>query len=81
MLVLSRKEGEKLRLGDEILITVVKVGTDKVRLGIQAPSNLLILRDELDPYDQTDAEDQERITLVFTTEVATAAPKTLRVAA
>ena len=90
MLVLSRKEGEKLRLGEEILITVVKVGTDKVRLGIQAPSNLLILRDELDPYDQVDAEDQERITLVFTNEAASTAPavpatptvqKTLRVAA
>lgn len=81
MLVLSRKEGEKLRLGDEILITVVKVGADKVRLGIQAPSNLLILRDELDTHDQIEAEDEERITLVFTAEVDQLAAKTLRIAA
>lgn len=81
MLVLSRKEGEKLRLGEEILITVVKVGADKVRLGIQAPSNLLILRDELDTHDQIDAEDEERITLVFTAEVNQVAAKPLRIAA
>ncbi|RCS46064.1 carbon storage regulator [Bremerella cremea] len=81
MLVLSRKEGEKLRLGDEILITVVKVGADKVRLGIQAPSNLLILRDELDTHDQIEAEDEERTTLVFTAEVDQLAAKTLRIAA
>ena len=48
MLVLSRKEGEKIRLGDDILITVVKISSDKVRLGIKAPSNVLVLRDELE---------------------------------
>jgi len=81
MLVLSRKEGEKLRLGEEILITVVKVGADKVRLGIQAPSNLLILRDELEVHDQTEAEDEERITLVFTQEINQPAAKPMRIAA
>ncbi len=81
MLVLSRKEGEKLRLGEEILITVVKVGNDKVRLGIQAPSNVLVLRDELDPYEQAADDDQEQITLVFTAEIAQAAQKPLRIAA
>ncbi|MEW4452793.1 carbon storage regulator [Bremerella sp. JC817] len=81
MLVLSRKEGEKLRLGEEILITVVKVGADKVRLGIQAPSNLLILRDELDVHEIADVEQEERITLVFTQEVNQPATKPLRIAA
>ncbi|MBI1249111.1 carbon storage regulator [bacterium] len=81
MLVLSRKEGEKLRLGDEILITVVKVGADKVRLGIQAPSNLLILRDELEVHDLESIEEEERITLVFTQEVDQPAPKPMRIAA
>lgn len=81
MLVLSRKEGEKLRLGEEILITVVKVGADKVRLGIQAPSNMLILRDELELHDQIKAEEEERITLVFTQEINQPAAKPMRIAA
>ncbi len=49
MLVLSRKEGERLKLGDSIYITVVRVSGDKVRLGIEAPSDLLVLREELEP--------------------------------
>ncbi|MCC9609673.1 carbon storage regulator [Blastopirellula sp. JC732] len=52
MLVLSRKEGERLKLGDSIVITVVKVAGDKVRLGIEAPPNVLVLRDELELHEQ-----------------------------
>jgi carbon storage regulator len=47
MLVLSRKETERIRLGDSIIVTVVRVAGDKVRLGIEAPPNVLVLRDEL----------------------------------
>ena len=49
MLVLSRKESEKIRLGEDVILTVVRVSGDRVRLGIQAPSNMLILREELNP--------------------------------
>ncbi len=49
MLVLSRKESERIRLGDSIVVTVVRVAGDKVRLGIEAPSDILVLRDELEP--------------------------------
>jgi len=49
MLVLSRKESEKIRLGEDVILTVVRVSGDRVRLGIQAPSNMLILREELSP--------------------------------
>jgi carbon storage regulator len=58
MLVLSRKEAERIRLGDSIVITVVRIGGDKVRLGIQAPKDMLVLRDELEPFekDQTNAK-------------------------
>jgi len=49
MLVLSRKESEKIRLGDSIVVTIVRVSGDKVRLGIEAPPNVLVLRDELKP--------------------------------
>ena len=48
MLVLSRKQAERIRLGDSIVVTVVRVSGDKVRLGIEAPPDVLVLRDELD---------------------------------
>lgn len=49
MLVLSRKETQRIRLGDSIVVTVVRVSGDKVRLGIEAPADMLVLRDELEP--------------------------------
>ena len=51
MLVLSRKESQRIRLGDSIVITIVKISGDKVRVGIEAPNNVLVLRDELEPRD------------------------------
>ena len=48
MLVLSRKESQRIRLGDSIVITIVKISGDKVRVGIEAPNNILVLRDELE---------------------------------
>lgn len=48
MLVLSRKENERIKLGSSIVVTVVRVGRDKVRLGIEAPADMLVLREELD---------------------------------
>ncbi len=50
MLVLSRKESERIRLGNDIIVTVVRVAGDKVRLGIEAPSNIVVLRDELETH-------------------------------
>ena len=47
MLILSRKKSEKIKLGDSIDITVVRVCGNKVRLGIQAPSDMPVLREEL----------------------------------
>ena len=47
MLVLSRRESERIRLGDSIVVTVVKVAGDRVRLGIEAPADVLVLRGEL----------------------------------
>lgn len=53
MLVLSRKETERIRLGDSIVVTVVRVAGDKVRLGIEAPPDVLVLRDELQMHGQS----------------------------
>lgn len=50
MLVLSRKESQRIRLGESIVVTVVKISGDKVRIGIDAPADLLVLRDELEPH-------------------------------
>lgn len=47
MLVLTRREGEKIVLGGSIEITVAEIQGDKVRLGIQAPKDVEILRGEL----------------------------------
>jgi carbon storage regulator len=57
MLVLSRRERERIKLGDSIIVTVVRVAGDKVRLGIEAPPEVLVLRDELEPHalDETAA--------------------------
>ena len=54
MLVLSRKERERIRLGDSIVLTVVQVSGDRVRLGVEAPPDILILREELEPYSKSD---------------------------
>jgi carbon storage regulator len=69
MLVLSRKESEKIMLGDDIVLTIVRISGDRVRLGIEAPSDLLILRKELDPVvqpqtgglNETHGEDQKKV--------------------
>lgn len=56
MLVLSRKEREKVRLGESIVITIVRVSGDRVRLGIEAPGDMLVLRDELDHTTPSQAQ-------------------------
>jgi carbon storage regulator len=47
MLVLSRKKNENILIGDNIVITVVDVRGDKVRLGIQAPNEIPVHRQEV----------------------------------
>lgn len=47
MLVLSRKVGEQILIGDDIVLTVVAVEGNKIRLGIQAPRSARVLRGEL----------------------------------
>lgn len=47
MLVITRKKGESLLIGEDIEITVVKVDDGSVKLSINAPKNITILRKEL----------------------------------
>jgi carbon storage regulator len=47
MLVVTRKAGESIVIGDKIIITVVAVEGDRVRIGVEAPKEVTILRQEL----------------------------------
>lgn len=47
MLVLSRKPGERILIGDDIAVTIVRIGPNTVRIGIEAPPSLNIVREEL----------------------------------
>lgn len=47
MLVLSRKIGQRVLIGDNIAVTVVKLNHGGVRLGIEAPPELAVVREEL----------------------------------
>jgi len=50
MLVLSRKESQRIQLGNSIVLTIVRVNGDRVRVGIEAPADVQIRRGELQPH-------------------------------
>ncbi|MGE3315952.1 MAG: carbon storage regulator CsrA [Planctomycetaceae bacterium] len=59
MLVLSRKKDEKIIIGDKITIMVIEIRGDKVRLGIEAPKEVTVHRQEV--YEAIKREhDQEK---------------------
>lgn len=47
MLVVSRKIGERILIGDKIAVTVVKLAGGAVRLGVEAPAEMAVMREEL----------------------------------
>jgi carbon storage regulator len=49
MLVLSRKIGEKIMIGENIVLTVVKIDRNQIRLGIEAPIDVAVMREEISP--------------------------------
>ena len=51
MLVLSRKAGERILVGDDVVVTVVRIGPNSVRVGIEAPREMNIVREELCNFD------------------------------
>jgi len=54
MLILSRKQDEELVIGDTIVIQVIDICGDKVRLGVTAPTDILVHRREV--YEAIQAE-------------------------
>jgi carbon storage regulator len=49
MLVLSRKLGEKIVIGENIVVTVVKIDRNQIRIGIEAPHDVPVYREEIAP--------------------------------
>jgi len=47
MLVLTRKVGESINIGDDIKITIINIDSGQVRLGIEAPKNVIVHREEI----------------------------------
>jgi carbon storage regulator len=47
MLILSRRPGESLTIGDDVVVTVVGVSGNQIRLGITAPRDVRVLREEI----------------------------------
>lgn len=56
MLVLSRKIGESLMIGNEVTVTVVELRGDQVRLGVQAPRSVQVYREEV--YEQVSRQNR-----------------------
>jgi carbon storage regulator len=57
MLVLSRKAGESVRVGDDVVITILDVRGDVVRVGIDAPRSVSVQRAEL--IEQLESSNRE----------------------
>ncbi|MDU2063413.1 MAG: carbon storage regulator CsrA [Sporomusaceae bacterium] len=59
MLALTRKIGERLVIGDNIVVTIVDIKGDNIRLGIEAPRDIKIYRGEI--YDAIVAENKQAV--------------------
>ena len=59
MLILTRKAGETILIGENISIKVVEIRGRQVRLGIDAPADILVLREEMKLYEQDEPVDSE----------------------
>lgn len=56
MLVLSRREGDTIQIGTDVVLTVVEIRGNSVRLGIEAPAAIAITRPELSPLPPLDMD-------------------------
>jgi len=56
MLILSRKTSEKIMIGDDISISIIEIRGDQVRIGVDAPKNVKVFRQEV--YDAIKAENK-----------------------
>ena len=54
MLVLSRRVGQRLLIGEDIVLQVTHIGPESVRIAIDAPRDVKVLREELKPHEEPD---------------------------
>lgn len=59
MLVLSRRLGQRFQIGEDVRITIVKVDRNSVRIGIEAPSDVLVRREEIFEEELEEIGDSE----------------------
>ncbi|ANY74067.1 MULTISPECIES: carbon storage regulator CsrA [Paenibacillus] len=59
MLILSRNKGQKIMINDNIVLSVIEINGDQVRIGIEAPSNVAIYREEI--YEAIKQQNQHAI--------------------
>lgn len=52
-LILTRKKLERIKIGDEVIVTVVAINRNQVRIGIEAPMDTLVWREEIAPKPPT----------------------------
>jgi len=62
MLVLSRKAGEQIVINDTITVTIVEIRGDKVRIGIEAPADVAVHRQEVWDAIKSEGSDSEQST-------------------
>ena len=55
MLVLSRKLGQRFQIGQDVRVTVVKIDRNSVRIGIEAPNEVTVYREEIVPVESETA--------------------------
>ncbi len=61
MLVLTRKSGEQIRIADDITITVLRIQGNSIRIGIEAPRSVPVVRAELPPREAIDSAPQPHV--------------------
>ncbi|KZS45803.1 carbon storage regulator [Paenibacillus glucanolyticus] len=59
MLILSRNKGQKIMINDNIVLSVIEVNGDQVRIGIEAPANVTIYREEI--YEAIKQQNQDAV--------------------
>jgi carbon storage regulator CsrA len=81
MLVLTRKLQEQIRIGDDVVVTILQVRGQSVRVGIEAPRNVRVLRAEL-PVNQSSPSEPPKETVIavepIVSPMMTKAPSTVR---
>lgn len=59
MLILSRKMDQKIKIGEEITVTIIEIRGDQVKIGVEAPKNVKVFRQEI--YNAIQIENQAAV--------------------